>query len=281
VRDNAAEFGGTTADLFGDPVAIAGMAGDQQAATVGQACFAPGMIKSTYGTGCFLVLNTGGTAVTSRHRLLTTLAYRLGGEATYAIEGSIFVAGAAIQWLRDGLKLLKTAAESEALAQAADPAQRVYMVPAFTGLGAPFWDATARGTLVGLTREAGAAELVRAALEAAAFQTRDLLEAMAADGAARAASLRVDGGMVANGWAMQFLADITGVPVERPQTIETTALGAAYLAGLTTGLYPSRDALAAQWRRERLFEPKMSADEREERYAGWRNAVQRTLTAKS
>jgi glycerol kinase len=279
VRDNATEFGGTAADVLGRPVAIAGMAGDQQAATVGQACFEPGMIKSTYGTGCFLVLNTGGTAVSSAHRLLTTLAYRLEGKATYAIEGSIFVAGAAIQWLRDGLKLMKSAAESEALARAADPAQRVYMVPAFTGLGAPWWDAGARGTLIGLTRAAGAAELVRAALEAAAFQTRDLLEAMAADGAARAASLRVDGGMVANDWTMQFLADITGVPVERPQVTETTALGAAYLAGITTGLYPSRAALAAQWRRERLFEPRMSLDERAERYAGWRDAVRRTLAA--
>jgi glycerol kinase len=236
------------------------------------------MIKSTYGTGCFLVLNTGDAAVASRHRLLTTLAYRLDGRPTYAIEGAIFVAGAAIQWLRDGLKLMRSAAESEALARAADPAQRIYMVPAFTGLGAPWWDAAARASLVGLTREAGAAELARAALEASAFQTRDLLEAMAADGAARAASLRVDGGMVVNDWAMQALADIAGVPVERPRTIETTALGAAYLAGLATGLYPSQKALAAQWRRERLFEPQMRADEREERYAGWRRAVQRTLT---
>jgi glycerol kinase len=279
VRDNCAEFGGAAAEILGAPVPIAGMAGDQQAATVGQACFAPGMIKSTYGTGCFLVLNTGAAAPRSQHRLLTTLAYRLKGVPTYASEGAIFVAGAAIQWLRDGLKLLRSAAESEALAKSADPRQRVYLVPAFTGLGAPWWDAAARGAVLGLTREAGAAELVRAALEACAFQTRDLLEAMAADGAARAAALRVDGGMVANDWVMQFLADMTGAPVERPAVTETTALGAAYLAGLTTGLYASQEAVAAQWRRERLFEPAMGGDEREERYAGWREAVRRSRGA--
>ncbi len=277
VRDTCAEFGGTNADFLGSPVPIAGMAGDQQAATVGQACFAPGMIKSTYGTGCFLVLNTGEKAVRSTHRLLTTIAYRFEGRPVFAIEGSIFVAGAAIQWLRDKLKVIASAAETEALAGAADPAQRIYLVPAFTGLGAPWWDAAARGALFGLTRDAGVAELARAALEASAFQTRDLLEAMAADGAAAPASLRVDGGMVANGWAMQCLADIAGVPVERPAVTETTALGAAYLAGLTTGLYPSQEALARHWRRERLFEPNMGAEERKERYAGWREAVARTL----
>jgi glycerol kinase len=281
VRDNTAEFGVTAIDFLGRAVPIAGMAGDQQAATIGQACFAPGAIKSTYGTGCFIVLNTGAEAVRSRHRLLTTLAYRFGGVPTYAIEGSIFVAGAAIQWLRDGLKIIETADASDALARAADPAQRVYLVPAFTGLGAPWWDAGARGTIVGLTRETGAAELVRAALEAAAFQTRDLLEAMAADGAARAATLRVDGGMVVNDWAMQFLADMTGVPVERPVVTETTSLGAAYLAGLTTGLYGSPEALAAQWRRERLFAPAMGADERAERYAGWQDTVARTRSRKA
>ncbi len=278
VRDNAAEFGVSTAEILGRPVPIAGMAGDQQAATIGQACFTPGAIKSTYGTGCFMVLNTGAAAVRSRHRLLTTLAYRFAGVPTYALEGSIFVAGAAIQWLRDGLKIIAKASECDALARAADPAQRVYLVPAFTGLGAPWWDPAARAAIVGLTRETGAAELVRAALEAACFQTRDLLEAMAADGAARAATLRVDGGMVANDWAMQFLADMTGVAVERPVVTETTSLGAAYLAGLATGLYKSREALAAQWRRERLFEPAMGADERDERYAGWRDAVSRTLS---
>jgi len=281
VRDNTAAFGVSATNFLGRAVPIAGMAGDQQAATIGQACFAPGAIKSTYGTGCFIVLNTGAEAVRSHHRLLTTLAYRLGGVPTYAIEGSIFVAGAAIQWLRDGLKIIETAGASDALARAADPAQRVYLVPAFTGLGAPWWDAGARGTIVGLTRETGAAELVRAALEAAAFQTRDLLEAMAADGAARAAALRVDGGMVVNDWAMQFLADMTGVPVERPVVTETTALGAAYLAGLATGLYKSPEALAALWRRERLFAPDMGADERAERYAGWQDAVARTRSRKA
>ncbi len=280
VRDNAAEFGVATVDFLGGAVPIAGMAGDQQAATIGQACFAPGAIKSTYGTGCFLVLNTGADAVRSTHRLLTTIAYRLEGVATYALEGSIFVAGAAIQWLRDGLKIIASAGESDALARRADPAQRVYLVPAFTGLGAPWWDAAARGTIVGLTRETGAAELASAALEAAAFQTRDLLEAMTADGASRAATLRVDGGMVANDWAMQFLADMTGIVVERPVVTETTSLGAAYLAGLATGLYTSRDALAAQWRRERRFEPAMGADERAERYAGWRDAVARTRSTR-
>ena len=276
VRDNTAEFGTTTADFLGRPVPIAGMAGDQQAALIGQACFAPGAIKSTYGTGCFMVLNTGGAAVRSRHRLLTTIACRFAGVPSYALEGSIFVAGAAIQWLRDGLKIIAAASECDALARAADPAQRMYLVPAFTGLGAPWWDAAARGILVGLTRETGAAELVRAALEAAAFQTRDLLEAMAADGAARAAALRVDGGMVVNDWAMQFLADMTGIAVERPVVTETTSTGAAYLAGLATGLYTSRDALAAQWRRERLFTPAMGEDERAERHSGWRDAVART-----
>jgi glycerol kinase len=280
VRDSAAAFGTTTADFLGRPVPIAGIAGDQQAATVGQTCFTPGAIKSTYGTGCFIVLNTGTEALRSRHRLLTTVAYRLAGVPTYALEGSIFVAGAAVQWLRDGLKLIANAAESDALARQADPAQRVYLVPAFTGLGAPWWDAAARGSIVGLTREAGAAELVRAALEAAAFQTRDLLEAMAADGAARAATLRVDGGMVANDWTMQFLADMTGIVVERPVVTETTSLGAAYLAGLATGLYASNEALALKWRCERRFEPAMSADERAERFAGWQDAVARTRTGR-
>jgi glycerol kinase len=277
VRDNCADFGATTADFLGAPVAITGMAGDQQAATVGQACFAPGMIKSTYGTGCFLVLNTGSKPVRSSQRLLTTLAYRLDGVPTYALEGSIFAAGAAVQWLRDGLRLIGTAAETAALAASADPAQRIYLVPAFTGLGAPWWDPAARGAILGLTREAGIAELARAALEAACFQTRDLLAAMAADGATHAA-LRVDGGMVANDWLAQCLADFTGVPVERPVVTETTALGAAYLAGLTTGFYRSRDELAARWRRERRFEPAMGETERDERYAGWRAAVARTLS---
>ncbi|HWI26427.1 MAG TPA: glycerol kinase GlpK [Stellaceae bacterium] len=279
VRDNAGEFGGTVAEHFGAPIAVAGMAGDQQAATIGQACFAPGMIKSTYGTGCFAVLNTGGQALASRHRLLTTLAYRLDGIPTYALEGSIFVAGAAVQWLRDGLKLIARADETAALAEAADPARRVYLVPAFTGLGAPYWDAEARGAIFGLTRDVGRAELVRATLEAACYQTRDLIEAMRADGAAPA-SLRIDGGMVVNDWFAQCLADTLGLPVERPRFVETTVLGAAALAGLAAGLIPSLDALAERWQRDRLFEPKLPGEEREARYAGWRDAVARTRSAR-
>jgi glycerol kinase len=277
VRDCVASFGATT--LLGDrEIPILGVAGDQQAATVGQACFRPGMVKSTYGTGCFAVLNTGKKAVASKNRLLTTIAYRIAGEVTYALEGSIFVAGAAVQWLRDGLGIIRDSSEVEALAQKADPRQRVYLVPAFVGLGAPYWDAAARGAVFGLTREVGAAELARAALEAACFQTRDLLEAMAADGGAHPAALRVDGGMTRNGWAMQFLADMLGVPVERPVFAETTVAGAAALAGLGAGVYRSRDAIADRWKLDRAFEPKMGADERAARYAGWREAVERTLS---
>ena len=279
VRDNAADFGGSAADLFGAPIAVTGMAGDQQAATIGQACFAPGMIKSTYGTGCFAVLNTGSDALVSQHRLLSTVAYRIAGKTTYAIEGSIFVAGAAVQWLRDGLKLIARADESAALAGAADPARRVYVVPAFTGLGAPYWDAEARGAIFGLTRDVGRAELVRATLEAACYQTRDLLEAMRADGA-RLHSLRVDGGMVVNDWFAQCLADTLGLPVERPRFIETTVLGAAALAGLGSGLYPSLDVLSGRWQRDRLFEPKLDADQRDAAYAGWRDAVSRVRSAR-
>jgi glycerol kinase len=274
VRDNAGRFGGSQSDVFGAPIAIAGMAGDQQAATIGQACFSPGMIKSTYGTGCFAVLNTGAAPVASHHRLLTTLAYRLEGQPTYALEGSIFVAGAAVQWLRDGLKLIQRADETEALAAAADPARRVYVVPAFTGLGAPYWDAEARGAIFGLTRDVGRAELIRATLEAACYQTRDLLEAMRADGAAPA-SLRVDGGMVANNWFAQCLADTLGLPVERPRFAETTVLGAAALAGLGAGFYSSLEALARNWQRDALFEPRSDEAAREAGYAGWRDAVAR------
>jgi glycerol kinase len=279
VRDNAADFGGSAADLFGAPIAVAGMAGDQQAATIGQACFSPGMIKSTYGTGCFAVLNTGADALASKHRLLSTVAYRIGGKTTYAIEGSIFVAGAAVQWLRDGLKIIARADETDALARAADPARRVYVVPAFTGLGAPYWDADARGAIFGLTRDVGRAELVRATLEAACYQTRDLIEAMRADGA-EPQSLRVDGGMVVNDWFAQCLADTLGMPVERPRFIETTVLGAAALAGLGCGLYPSLEALAGRWQRDRLFEPKLDAAERDAAYAGWRDAVARVRSAR-
>lgn len=277
VKDNAADFGATTPNLFGAAIPILGMAGDQQAATIGQACFAPGMIKSTYGTGCFVLLNTGALPVFSHHRLLTTLAYRLDGIPTYAVEGAIFVAGAAIQWLRDGLGLIAQASEVEALARAADPARRVYLVPAFTGLGAPYWDAEARGALIGLTRDAGRAEIARAALDAACFQTRDLLDAMTADGAALT-SLRVDGGMVANDWLMQRLADILGLPVERPKMTETTVRGAASLAGLAAGIYPSLDALSHQWALDRAFVPSLKTDERDTLYRGWQDAVRRSLS---
>jgi glycerol kinase len=280
IRDCAAEFGTTDPALLGAAVPIRGIAGDQHAATLGQACFAPGMVKSTYGTGCFVVLNTGDTPVVSRNRLLTTLAWQLGGRRTYALEGAIFVAGAAVQWLRDGLKLIADAGESGALAQRADPAQRVVFVPAFVGLGAPYWDAEARGAIFGLTRGTGPAEIARAALEAVAFQTRDLIEAMEADWAASAAQrvLRVDGGMVASDWTMQFLADLLRAPVDRPEVRETTALGAAYLAGLQAGLLPPPGPAVAHWRLERRFTPRMARDEADARYAVWKDAVRRVLT---
>ena len=251
VRDNAAEFGSTDPALFGAPIPIRGMAGDQQAALIGQACFAPGMIKSTYGTGCFAVLNTGAQAVPSRHRLLTTIAYQLAGQRTYALEGSIFVAGAAVQWLRDGLKVVPSAGASGAMAQEADPAQDVILVPAFVGLGAPYWDPACRGALFGLTRNTGANELAKAALDSVCFQTWDLLHAMRGDWPAAAQTVvRVDGGMTASDWTMQRLADILDVPVDRPTILETTALGAAYLAGLQAGVLPAagqvRSALGAR-----------------------------------
>jgi glycerol kinase len=281
VRDCSALFGTTPFELFGAPLPVTGIAGDQQAAAVGQACFAPGMLKSTYGTGCFALLNTGERAVASRNRLLTTIAYRLGGRTAYAIEGSIFVAGAAVQWLRDGLRLIGHAGESEPLAAGIEDTGGVYLVPAFVGLGAPHWDPEARGALFGLTRDSGAPQIVRAALEAVGYQTRDLLAAMQADRGhgGGAGAVRVDGGMVANAWLCQFLADILDVPVERPAVIETTALGAACLAGLEVGLYSSLEALAATWRCERRFEPQMSAPERERLYAGWQDAVRRTRSA--
>ena len=279
VRDCAAEFGVTRADLFGREIPILGVAGDQQAATVGQACFAPGMLKSTYGTGCFAVLNTGDEAVTSRNRLLTTIAYQLDGRPTYALEGSIFIAGAVVQWLRDGLKIIRHASETHALAEAADPGQRLYLVPAFTGLGAPYWDPDCRGAIFGLTRSSGPAEFARAALESVAFQTRDLVEAMRADWPeARDTVLRVDGGMTANDWVLQWLADILGAPVDRPKILETTALGAAWLAGMRAGFYPGPAEFARTWALDRRFEPALDADRREQIYAGWRDAVRRTLT---
>src|SRR5512138_75496 len=280
VKDSDADFGVTEPDILGKAVPIGGIAGDQQAATVGQACFERGMMKSTYGTGCFALFNTGSELVHSQHRLLSTIAYRLGGRTTYALEGSIFVAGAAVQWLRDGLGIIKSAPETAALAKQADTKQRVYLVPAFTGLGAPYWDAEARGAFFGLTRATGPAEIARAALEAVCYQTRDLLEAMRADGATGLEALRVDGGMVANDWMLQMLADILGVAVERPVVAETTALGAACLAGLNRGLFADLDAVAAQWRRDARFEPQMDAAERNDRYAGWQDAVSRVRSSR-
>ncbi|HFQ15711.1 MAG TPA: glycerol kinase, partial [Rhodobacteraceae bacterium] len=258
VRDCAADFGETTPELFGAAIPIRGVAGDQQAATIGQACFAPGMMKSTYGTGCFALLNTGSDMVTSQNRLLTTIAYRMAGQTTYALEGSIFIAGAAVQWLRDGLGVVDNAAATGAMAARADPAQEVILVPAFTGLGAPYWDADCRGALFGLTRGTGPDELARAALEAVGFQTRDLLGAMQADWPGQTRALRVDGGMAASDYAMQFLADITDAPVDRPEVLETTALGAAWLAGMQVGLYPEAGEFAESWALERRFSPEMA-----------------------
>ncbi len=271
------DFGGTDPALFGTAIPLRGVAGDQQAATIGQACFAPGMLKSTYGTGCFALLNTGATRIASTKRLLTTVAYRIGGETAYAIEGSIFVAGAAVQWLRDGLHLIARADESGPLAAAADPEQAVYLVPAFTGLGAPWWDAHARGAMFGLTRNTGPREFARAALDAVCYQTLDLLEAMRADW--RGASdtvLRVDGGMVASDWMLQRLADTLDAPVDRPVVLETTALGAAWLAGAGAHVWPDREGFAKSWRLERRFTPAMDSATRARLAAGWRDAVSRT-----
>jgi glycerol kinase len=278
VRDCAGDFG--TTELFGGPIRILGVAGDQQAATVGQGCFTPGMVKATYGTGCFALLNTGTEPVASKNRLLTTIAYQIGGRRTYALEGAIFVAGAAVQWLRDALKVIGAAPDVNALAAAADPAEEVYLVPAFVGLGAPWWDAHARGALFGLTRKSGVAELACAALEAVGYQTRDLLDAMRADWPAAGPDtvLRVDGGMAASDVAMQFVADILAAPVDRPAVMETTALGAAYLAGSAAGLCPDLSGFAASWKRERRFEPRMDAVMRDRKWRGWRDAVRRTLS---
>jgi glycerol kinase len=275
VRDTAADYGATEAGLFERPLPVLAMIGDQQAATVGQACFEPGMIKSTYGTGCFVLLNSGPEAPLSKNRLVTTVATRLAGRTSYAVEGSIFIAGAAVQWLRDRLGFVAQSSETEAIAAGLAGNAGVYLVPAFTGLGAPYWEPDARGALFGLTRDIGRAEIVRAALEAVCYQTRDLMQAMAADGAPRPTALRVDGGMSANAWVMQFLADILDLPVERPVVTETTALGAAYLAGLQAGLFESTGDIARRWRRDRLFEPQMKEAERDRLYAGWRDAVAR------
>lgn len=277
VKDCATQYGVT--DLLGGEIPILGIAGDQHAATIGQACFTAGMMKSTYGTGCFALLNTGDQAVTSTNRLLTTIAYQLDGNVTYALEGSIFIAGAAVQWLRDGLGIIESAQQSGELAIEADDNQQVYMIPAFTGLGAPWWDAEARGALIGLTRGTGPAEISRAALESVCYQTLDLLKAMQADlGADTDTVLRVDGGMVASDWTMQRLADILQAPVDRPVIAETTALGAAWLAGSKAGLWPDQAGFAKSWRQDKQFTPLMSASERDCKVAGWDNAVRRVLT---
>ena len=276
VRDCASEFG--TTKLFGADIPILGVAGDQQAATIGQACFEPGMLKSTYGTGCFALLNTGDTLVTSKNRMLGTIAYQLGGKPTYALEGSIFIAGAVVQWLRDGLGLISAAHETADMAAAADPTQSLYLVPAFTGLGAPYWNADCRGAIFGLTRNSGPKEFAKAALQSVGYQTRDLLLAMQDDmGRPGEAVLRVDGGMTASDWTMQFLSDILGAPVDRPKVLETTALGAAWLAGSRAGIYPDQQGFADSWACDRRFEPQMDAPRRDRPYSGWQDAVSRTL----
>lgn len=272
VKDCAAEFGETK--LFGQAIPILGIAGDQQAALIGQACFEPGMAKSTYGTGCFFMLNTGTQALKSNNRLLTTVAYRINGVTHYALEGSIFIAGAAIQWLRDGLHLIDHAEESEQLARETDSEHGVFLVPAFTGLGAPYWDPEARGALFGLTRDTGIKELVTAGLESVCYQTKDLQKAMEADGQ-RPVNLRVDGGMTKNDWVMQKLADILGATIDRPSCVETTALGAAYLVALKAGLFESTDDIAQLWQLQQRFEPKLSKQTRDRRYQGWVDAVSR------
>jgi glycerol kinase len=278
VKDCAADYGVTAPGILGAAIPILGVAGDQQAAAVGQACFEPGMVKSTYGTGCFALLNTGETAVPSQNRMLTTIAYQIDGKRTYALEGAIFIAGAAVQWLRDGLKIVRSAGETGDLAQASDPHQQVYLVPAFVGLGAPYWNADARGALFGLTRATTNKELARAALEAVCYQTRDLVEAMRKDwGGQSRTVLRVDGGMTASDWTMQALADMLDAPVDRPRFLETTALGAAYLAGFRAGLLPGPAEFARRWKRDRRFTPKLKPALREAKYRGWQEAVRKLL----
>ena len=285
VLDSAADFGVTNTDIFGAELPILGVAGDQQAATIGQACFGKGMFKSTYGTGCFALLNTGSDLVRSNNRLLTTIAYRLGGETTYALEGSIFMAGASVQWLRDGLGLVKEAGETGPMAHKADPTQNVYLVPAFVGLGAPYWDAEARGAIFGMTRNTGPNEIAKATLESVVYQTRDLFGGDEKGLGWRASSdesddtvLRVDGGMVASDWTMQFLADMLDAPVDRPTILETTAMGAAWLAGSRAGIWPDQEGFSQNWARDTRFEPTMDAKDRDTAYAGWKDAVKRTLT---
>ena len=283
IRDSSGSFGETLPALFGGSIPILGVAGDQQAATAGHACFSPGMAKVTYGTGAFALLHTGDRPVASANRLLTTVALQLGGRRSFALEGAIFAAGAAVQWLRDGLKLIREAAETQNFAEAADPDQDVYLVPAFVGLGAPHWDPEARAALIGLTRGTGQAEIARATLESVGYQTADLIEAMQADWPDGAAGtvLRVDGGMTASDWTMQFVADILGAPVDRPAVRETTALGAAYLAGLAAGVCPPPEIFAESWRLERRFEPAMAGDVRRRKLAGWADAVSRVKSPDS
>lgn len=278
VKDSAADFGVTQADILGGEIPILGVAGDQQAATIGQACFRPGMMKSTYGTGCFALLNTGDAPVASKNRMLTTIAYQLDGKPTYALEGSIFIAGAAVQWLRDGMGMIENAAQTGELALNADPGQDVLLVPAFTGLGAPYWEPDSRGAVFGLTRNTGPAEMARAALQSVGYQTRDLWEAMRADwGGDIDVTLRVDGGMSASDWTMQSLSDLLGAAVDRPVMQETTALGAAWLAGMRAGIYPDQDGFAETWALDRQFTPQLAADSREVAYARWKRAVQAVI----
>ncbi len=275
VKDSAADFGTTSVDIFGTPIPVQGIAGDQQAASFGQTCYDAGDIKSTYGTGCFVLLNTGEKPLASKNRLLTTIGYRINGKTSYALEGAIFMSGAAVQWLRDGLKVIKSASETEAMAKSLPDNKGVYLVPAFTGLGAPYWDPHARGSIYGLTRDSGPEEIVRATLEAVCYQTRDLFEAMADDGIVPKA-LKVDGGMVANNWVMQFLSDTLNLEVDRPAVAETTALGAAYLAGLQHGIYKSLDDIKENWKLDRSFTPEMGEATRKQNLAGWDLAIKKT-----
>ena len=279
VCDNAADFGKVDESIFGSEIPITASIGDQPSALVGQACFQPGMVKSTYGTGCFVLINTGYEPVKSNNKLLTTLAFQVNGKTCYALEGSIFVAGAAVQWLRDGLKFIESAQESESLAMQADESQDVYLVPAFVGLGAPYWDPDCRGALFGMTRNTGPAEITKATLESVCYQTSDLLSAIAKDlGEGKLSAIRVDGGMAASNWTMQMLSDLVELPVDRPKNLETTALGAAYLAGMQIGFYPSMSDFSDSWQSDSQFNSKMTSDSRERKLAGWKDAVKRTLS---
>lgn len=278
VLDNCADFGETAPEHFGVPIKIAAMAGDQQAATFGQACFKPGMVKSTYGTGCFVLMNTGDKLVKSKNRLLSTIAYRLNGEVTYGIEGSVFIAGAAIQWLRDMVHMIKSPGETQHLAEQVEDTGGVYLVPAFTGLGAPYWDPEARGALLGLTRDTGVKQIARAALEAVCYQTRDLMEAIENDSSIRTEALRVDGGMAANQWLLQFLSDILDIQIQRPSCVEISALGVAYMAGLQVGILGGVEDVVDLWHASTEFEPQMGSERRKSLYSGWLKAVKRICT---